>query len=74
MLLLYFMIQSSIVALIPFIGMPVSFILTSWLYAFYAFDYVWDNTKNMSVQQRLDYFETHWAYMFGFGNYFFKTN
>jgi etoposide-induced 2.4 mRNA len=74
MLLLYFMIQSSIVALIPFIGMPASFILTAWLYAFYSFDYVWDNTKNMSVQQRLDYFETHWAYMFGFGNYFSKIN
>jgi len=66
-LLLVFLLQMNLLGSLPsFIGPIVSLCLTSWLYAFYAFDYVW-TYKNYNTQQRLNYFERHWAYMLGFG-------
>lgn len=65
-LLLFFLIQTGLSAHIPVVGPMVAFLMTTWLYAFYAFDYAW-GYKNYNTQQRLLYFETHWAYMAGFG-------
>lgn len=65
-LLQFFLIESSLVAFVPWIGNFLSFVLTSWLNAYYAFDFVWAR-QSLSFHTKLEYFERHWAYMLGFG-------
>lgn len=50
----------------PYFGSMLSFILVSWISAFYCFEYKWINL-GWNFRQRLDYFEEHWAYFAGFG-------
>ncbi len=45
-------------------GRPVQFVLTSWLYAFYWFDYKWSLT-NLPLENRVQFFQSHWAYFAG---------
>jgi etoposide-induced 2.4 mRNA len=54
--------------LIPYyyIGPIISFLLVSWLYAFYSFDYIWIS-QHLSLTDRLRYFEERWTYFAGFG-------
>ena len=51
---------------IPKLGTVISFLLYSWLYAFYCFDYKW-TMQGWSLQKRMAVFETRWIYMLGFG-------
>ena len=48
----------------PSAGLPVSFVMMSWLNALYSFDYKWSLSKHL-LEHRVRYFETHWAYFTG---------
>ena len=45
-------------------GRPVNFVLLSWLYALYSFDYKWSLTSRR-LEQRVLFFEHHWAFFSG---------
>lgn len=45
-------------------GRPVQFLLMSWVYAFYWFDYKWSLT-NLPLENRVQFFQSHWAYFAG---------
>lgn len=80
---------------IPFVGNVFNFLLLSWMYAYYCFEYVlvpllvvnyllfafslvliisddylsrykW-NLSGVSLDRRLDFFESNWAFFAGFG-------
>jgi etoposide-induced 2.4 mRNA len=44
----------------------VAWLFLSWMYAFYCFEYKW-LLSGWTLQQRIDAFERHWIYFFGFG-------
>ncbi|KAK9840173.1 hypothetical protein WJX74_004779 [Apatococcus lobatus] len=62
-----FFIQSLVAGCIPFIGPLANFVLLSWLYAFYFFDYKWAMT-NVPLVTRVQHFEGHFAFFAGFGS------
>ncbi|TPX58496.1 hypothetical protein PhCBS80983_g03074 [Powellomyces hirtus] len=66
LLLFNFLIQSLAIYFLPYAGPPLSFICFCWTASFYSFEYRWAN-KGWSLQQRVDHFESHWAYYIGFG-------
>lgn len=45
-------------------GPALNFLLLSWLYALYCFDYKWA-LHSVQLQQRIAYFERHWAFFLG---------
>lgn len=45
-------------------GWLANFLLLSFLNAFYSFDYKW-SLSNKSLEERVYYFEWHWAYFAG---------
>ncbi len=45
-------------------GPALNFLLLSWLYALYCFDYKWA-LHSVQLQQRITYFERHWAFFLG---------
>ncbi|GBG74719.1 hypothetical protein CBR_g19125 [Chara braunii] len=61
-----FFIQVYAVRFLPFAGPGLNFILLSWLYAYYCFDYKWA-LLGWTLNRRLWFFETYWAYFLGFG-------
>ncbi|KAL3157792.1 hypothetical protein ABBQ32_012216 [Trebouxia sp. C0010 RCD-2024] len=62
-----FLAQVVVVRYVPYIGPGVRFLLTSWVYAFYWFDYKWSLT-NLALEKRIQFFQSHWAYFAGFGS------
>jgi len=62
-----FFVEVSAVSLIPYVGQVLKFILMSWLYAYYCFDYKW-GLRRWSLEKRLFFFETNWAFFAGFGS------
>ncbi|KAL9643367.1 hypothetical protein ABK040_014820 [Willaertia magna] len=67
LIFLLLIIQASVISIIPLFGTLVSFILYSWIYAFYSFEYVW-SYKGYSLRKRIQYFEERCGYMFAFGS------
>lgn len=45
-------------------GNAAYFVLVSWLYALYSFDYKWSLTSRR-LQERIAFFEQHWAFFLG---------
>ena len=45
-------------------GPLLNFVLLSWLYALYCFDYKW-SLHGVALQQRIAYFERHWCFFLG---------
>eukprot|EP01132_Coremiostelium_polycephalum_P001529 gene1529-1924_t len=64
-----FLVISVIIAFIPYTSF-INFVLVTWLYSFWCFDYKWILRGKWTLMQRLTYFESHWAYMFGYGALF----
>ncbi|KYQ94071.1 hypothetical protein DLAC_04349 [Tieghemostelium lacteum] len=64
---------SVVIAFIPYTN-TLNFILLTWLYSFWCFDYKWILRGKWNLLQRLKYFESHWAYMFGYGFLFNLTS
>ncbi|KAL8143209.1 hypothetical protein V2J09_016241 [Rumex salicifolius] len=67
LLLNCFFLEVSATGIIPFVGKPINFVLLSWMYAYYCFEYKW-NLSGVSLDKRLDFFESHWAFFAGFGS------
>ncbi|KAG6544896.1 hypothetical protein Mapa_013586 [Marchantia paleacea] len=62
-----FFVEIFAVSFIPYIGQLFSFVMLSWLYAYYCFDYKWGFAK-WNLERRLLFFETNWAFFAGFGS------
>ncbi|MCD9559032.1 hypothetical protein HAX54_016757 [Datura stramonium] len=67
LLLTFFFVEVYVAGFIPYIGKALNFMLLSWLYAYYCFEYKW-NLSGLSLDKRLDFFESNWAFFAGFGN------
>ncbi|XP_031482973.1 protein EI24 homolog isoform X2 [Nymphaea colorata] len=64
LLLIFFFIEVSLVGLLPYIGVPAKFILLSWMYSYYCFEYKW-NLADFGCKERLELFHTNWAFFAG---------
>ncbi|KAH0753240.1 hypothetical protein KY285_006388 [Solanum tuberosum] len=69
LLLTFFFMEVYVTGFIPYIGKALNFMLLSWLYAYYCFEYKW-NLSGLSLDKRLDFFESNWAFFAGFGTIF----
>ncbi|CAK9165428.1 unnamed protein product [Ilex paraguariensis] len=67
LLLSFFFLQVYVTGFIPYVGKALNFLLLSWMYAYYCFEYKW-NLSGLSLDKRLDLFECNWAFFAGFGN------
>lgn len=67
LLLTFFFLEVYALGFVPYIGKTLSFFLLSWLYAYYCFEYKWNFTE-VSLDKRLDFFQSNWAFFAGFGN------
>ncbi|XP_043703774.1 protein EI24 homolog [Telopea speciosissima] len=65
-LLNFFFLEVFTVGFIPYIGKVLNFILLSWMYSYYSFEYKW-NLAEVGLDKRLDFFESNWAFFAGFG-------
>ncbi|KAL2460526.1 Protein EI24-like protein [Abeliophyllum distichum] len=66
LLLSFFFLEVYVTGFIPYIGKALNFLLLSWMYAYYCFEYKW-NFSGLSLDKRLDFFESNWAFFAGFG-------
>ncbi|XP_057465975.1 protein EI24 homolog isoform X1 [Actinidia eriantha] len=66
-LLSLFFLEVCVTGFIPYVGKPLNFLLLSWMYAYYCFEYKW-NLSGLSLDKRLDFFESNWAFFAGFGH------
>ncbi|CAM6124814.1 unnamed protein product [Calypogeia fissa] len=62
-----FFLEVFAVTYVPYLGPLLNFVLLSWLYAYYCFDYKWGFSR-WSLEKRLYFFETNWAFFAGFGS------
>lgn len=67
LLLTFFFIEVYATGFIPYIGKAVNFLLLSWMYAYYCFEYKW-NFSDVGLDKRLDFFESNWPFFAGFGS------
>ncbi|XVE94133.1 hypothetical protein REPUB_Repub01dG0255100 [Reevesia pubescens] len=67
LLLSFFFLEVYATGFIPFVGKALNFLLLSWMYAYYCFEYKW-NFSEWGMEKRLDFFETNWAFFAGFGS------
>ncbi|KAL1919010.1 uncharacterized protein VTP21DRAFT_2391 [Calcarisporiella thermophila] len=63
---IFYLSFATIIFSAPIVGPLVSFLLFCWFCAFYSFEFRWVN-QGWNIDQCMDYFEEHWAYMAGFG-------
>ncbi|KAJ9538122.1 hypothetical protein OSB04_030855 [Centaurea solstitialis] len=71
LLLTFFFLEVYLTGFIPYIGTILNFVLLSWMYAYYCFEYKW-NFSGLSLDKRLDFFESNWAFFAGFGDFSFS--
>ncbi|RZC60298.1 hypothetical protein C5167_022064 [Papaver somniferum] len=64
LLLGFFFLEVYAVGYIPYVGKMLSFLLLSWMYAYYCFEYKW-SLAEVSLEKRLDFFESNWAFFAG---------
>ncbi|XP_054799998.1 protein EI24 homolog [Prosopis cineraria] len=67
LLLSVFFLKVYATGFIPLIGKVLNFLLLSWLYAYYCFEYKW-SFNEVALDKRLDYFQSSWAFFSGFGS------
>ncbi|KAE9595120.1 putative etoposide-induced 2.4 [Lupinus albus] len=67
LLLNVFFLEVYATGFLPYIGKLLNFVLLSWMYAYYCFEYKW-NFNEVALDKRLDYFESYWAFFAGFGS------
>ncbi|EOX97157.1 Uncharacterized protein TCM_006248 isoform 6, partial [Theobroma cacao] len=67
LLLSFFFLEVYATGFIPYVGKALNFLLLSWMYAYYCFEYKW-NFSEWGLEKRLDFFETNWAFFAGFGS------
>ena len=57
-------VSGNIPSAIAVAGRIIQFVLMSWVYAFYWFDYKWSLT-NLPLEKRVQFFQSHWVYFSG---------
>ncbi|KAD6795484.1 hypothetical protein E3N88_06380 [Mikania micrantha] len=67
LLLTFFFLEVYLTGFVPYIGKALNFVLLSWMYAYYCFEYKW-NFSGLRLDKRLDFFESNWAFFAGFGS------
>ncbi|MED6158396.1 hypothetical protein PIB30_032373 [Stylosanthes scabra] len=67
LLLSVFFLEVYATGFIPYIGKVLNFVLLSWMYAYYCFEYKW-NFNEVPLDKRLDYFQSYWPFFAGFGS------
>lgn len=67
LLLSFFFLEVFVMGFIPYVGQALNFLLLSWMYAYYCFEYKW-NLSGVPLDRRLDFFESNWAFFAGFGS------
>ncbi|XP_022566031.1 protein EI24 homolog isoform X2 [Brassica napus] len=67
LLLTFFFTEVYVVGVIPYIGKILNFLLLSWMYAYYCYEYKW-NFLEIPLVKRLEFFESNWAFFAGFGS------
>ncbi|KAL1534909.1 protein EI24 isoform X2 [Salvia divinorum] len=67
LLLSFFFLEVYVTGFVPFIGKALNLLLLSWMYAYYCFEYKW-NYSGLSLDKRLDFFESNWPFFAGFGS------
>ncbi|XP_041012736.1 protein EI24 homolog isoform X2 [Juglans microcarpa x Juglans regia] len=67
LLLSFFFLEVFATGFIPYVGKVLNFLLLSWMYAYYCFEYKW-NFSEVALDKRLYYFESNWAFFAGFGS------
>ncbi|XP_021843922.1 protein EI24 homolog isoform X2 [Spinacia oleracea] len=67
LLLSFFFLEVFATGFIPYAGKALNFLLLSWMYAYYCFEYKW-NLSGVTLDRRLDFFESNWAFFAGFGS------
>lgn len=67
LLLSFFFVEVNAIGFLPYIGKGFNFLLLSWMYAYYCFEYKW-NFSEVGLDKRLDFFESNWAFFAGFGS------
>ncbi|OAY44984.1 protein EI24 homolog [Manihot esculenta] len=67
LLLSIFFLEVYATGFLPYIGKALNFVLLSWMYAYYCFEYKW-NLSEVALDRRLDFFESNWAFFAGFGS------
>ncbi|XP_010681782.2 protein EI24 homolog isoform X1 [Beta vulgaris subsp. vulgaris] len=67
LLLSFFFLEVIATGFIPYAGKALNFLLLSWMYAYYCFEYKW-NLSGVTLDRRLDFFESNWAFFAGFGS------
>lgn len=67
LLLTFFFLEVYATGLVPYVGKALNFLLLSWMYAYYCFEYKW-NFSEVSLDNRLRFFESNWAFFAGFGS------
>ncbi|XP_057530532.1 protein EI24 homolog isoform X1 [Amaranthus tricolor] len=67
LLLTLFFLEVFATGFIPYAGKALYFLLLSWMYAYYCFEYKW-NFSGVTLDRRLDFFESNWAFFAGFGS------
>ncbi|KAL2904672.1 Protein EI24-like protein [Bienertia sinuspersici] len=67
LLLSFFFLEVFATGFIPYGGKALNFLLLSWMYAYYCFEYKW-NLSGVTLGRRLDFFESNWAFFAGFGS------
>ncbi|KAL7198218.1 hypothetical protein ACSBR2_020683 [Camellia fascicularis] len=60
-----FFLEVVVIGFIPYIGKVLNFLLISWMYANYCFEYK-RNFSGLSLDKRLDFVESNWAFFAGF--------
>ncbi|KAF5839381.1 etoposide-induced protein 2.4-domain-containing protein [Dunaliella salina] len=65
-LFLLFYGESWVVGQLPYIGPPLYFLLSCWLWAYYCYDYAWA-LRGFSLPDRLAFFESSAAFFAGYG-------
>ncbi|KAL5566466.1 hypothetical protein UlMin_030472 [Ulmus minor] len=67
LLLTIFLLEAQLVGYVPVLGRALNFLLLSWMYAYYCFEYKW-NLSEVDLDKRLEFFESNWAFFAGFGS------
>ncbi|XP_021901591.1 protein EI24 homolog isoform X2 [Carica papaya] len=67
LLLSFFFLEVYATGFLPYIGKTINFLLLSWMYAYYCYEYKW-NFSEVPLDKRLDFFESNWAFFAGFGS------
>ncbi|XP_048323809.1 protein EI24 homolog isoform X1 [Ziziphus jujuba] len=67
LLLTFFFLEVYVTGFVPYMGKILNFLLLSWMYAYYCFEYKW-NLSEVGLDRRLDFFESNWAFFAGFGS------